>query len=174
MLEAHEKEAIDKGMQTLWLLWAAMLGSLLIYIFVCLQLSAGVKSSVGDNSFIKTFKGIFYIIVVVELFIIYYLRKLMLKVRSSGAKIPYSQTKNIIGQSPFVMKYTLAVIISLGIAESIGIYGLVLFFLGDGFRTLYTFTVVSALAMLFYRPKREELERLTMAYKKADSSTVDL
>ena len=173
-METQEQEAINKGMLTLWVIWAAMLGSLLIYIFVCHQLSAGVKSSVGDDSFIKTFKSILYVIVVAELFIIYYLRKLMLKVRISGAKASYSQTKNVVGQPPFVMKYTLVVIISLGIAESIGIYGLVLFFLGDGFRTLYTFMVVSALAMLFYRPKREELERLTMAYKKADSSTVGL
>ena len=173
-MEAQEKEAINKGMQMLWFIWTGMLGSLLIYIIVCHQLSAGIKSSVGDDSFIKTFKGILYVIVVAELFIIYYFRKLMLKVRISKAKAPYSQTRSVVGQPPFVMKYTLVVIISLGIAESIGIYGLVLFFIGDSFQTLYTFIVVSALAMIFYRPKREELERLAMAYKKRDGSIPEM
>ena len=71
---------------------------------------------------------------------------------------------------PFLAKYITTVIVSLALSESIGIYGFVLFLLGYNFQTLYTFMIVSALAMVFYRPKREELERLAMAYKKADSS----
>jgi hypothetical protein len=51
---------------------------------------------------------------------------------------------------------------SLALSESIGVYGLVLFFLGESFRTLYIFIGISALAMLLYRPKREELETLAM------------
>ena len=69
-------------------------------------------------------------------------------------------------QPPFVGHYAAVVIISLALSESIGIYGLVLFLLGGGFKTLYTFIAVSALAMVFYRPKREEMEKLAMAYKK--------
>ncbi len=54
-------------------------------------------------------------------------------------------------------------VVSLALSESIGIYGFVLFLLGDGFRTLYIFIGISALAMFFYRPKREELEALAIA-----------
>ncbi len=57
-------------------------------------------------------------------------------------------------------KYFTAVIISLALAESIGIYGLGLFFLGGGFETLYLFNVLSAIAMFFFRPKGEEFEKL--------------
>jgi hypothetical protein len=53
-------------------------------------------------------------------------------------------------------------VVSLALSESIGIYGLVLFFLGESFRTLYIFLGISALAIFLYRPKREELEALTM------------
>ena len=67
---------------------------------------------------------------------------------------------------PFIAKYATAVIVSLALSESIGIYGFVLFLLGGGFKTLYIFIAVSALAMVFYRPKREEMEKLAMAYKK--------
>jgi len=54
-------------------------------------------------------------------------------------------------------------IVSLALSESIGIYGLVLFLLGDSFQTLYIFISISALAMFFYRPKREDLETLAIA-----------
>ena len=67
-------------------------------------------------------------------------------------------------------QYTAVVVISLALVESIGIYGFVLFGLGGGLKTLYTFIGISALAMIFYRPKREELEKLAMAYKKRDES----
>lgn len=53
-------------------------------------------------------------------------------------------------------------VVSLALSESIGIYGFVLFLLGDSFGTLHIFVGISALAMFFYRPKREELETLAM------------
>ena len=53
--------------------------------------------------------------------------------------------------------------VSLALSEFIGIMGLVLFFLGDNFQVLYTFMAISALAMFFYRPRREELETLAIA-----------
>ena len=58
-------------------------------------------------------------------------------------------------------RYTPAVVISLAISESIAIFGLVLFILGDDFQTLYIFLVVSAIAMIFHRPKNEELRQLS-------------
>jgi hypothetical protein len=54
--------------------------------------------------------------------------------------------------------YTKATVITLALAESIGIFGLVLFFLGDSFQVLYLFIAVSAAVMFYYRPKRDELE----------------
>ena len=57
-----------------------------------------------------------------------------------------------------------ALVLCLALCESIGIYGLVLFFLGDTFQTLYTFVVISAAGMFYYRPKREELETLLSKY----------
>ncbi len=54
-------------------------------------------------------------------------------------------------------------LLSLALSESIGIYGLVLFFLGDSFQTLYIFIGISALGMFHYRPKREEIEKFAVA-----------
>jgi F0F1-type ATP synthase membrane subunit c/vacuolar-type H+-ATPase subunit K len=175
MLEAHEKEAINKGMQTLWFIWAAMLGSLIIYIFVCHQLGEEIRRGFGESAFpLELFRNILYGVVAAELIISYYLRKFMLRGQSSATEAGIARRSSTLNQPPFVGQYTVVVIISFAISESIGIYGLMLFLLGGDFKTLYTFIVVTALAMVFYRPKRQELERLAAAYKKRDESTSEM
>ena len=56
--------------------------------------------------------------------------------------------------------------LSLAISESIGVHGFVLFLLGGDFKTLYIFIFISAIAMLVYRPKVEELGQLAIAMKR--------
>ncbi len=68
----------------------------------------------------------------------------------------------ISNQASPIARYATAMVVSLALSESIGIYGFVLFLLGDNFRTLHIFVGISALAKFFYRPKREELETLAM------------
>jgi magnesium-transporting ATPase (P-type) len=171
MLEAQEKEAINKGMLTLWVIWGAMLGSLFIYIVVCYVLGEGFVSAEESNLPIGLLRKILAVIGVVVALVAYFMRRSIL---SGKNRIPQPKPVERTAEwntIPFVAKYVAAVIVSLAMSESIGIYGFVLFLLGDSFQTLYTFMVVSALAMVFYRPKREELERLAMAYKKRDGST---
>ena len=165
MAETPERTAIDKGMQTLWVIWAAMLGSLFIYIFICLQLGEGLMGDEGAELPIGLLRKIFFVVAAAELIVSYYLRQFMLKGRSSAAAVNSARGSSSLNQPPFVGHYSAVVIISLAFSESIGIYGLVLFLLGDSFQTLYTFIGISALAMVFYRPKREELERLAKDYK---------
>jgi hypothetical protein len=80
----------------------------------------------------------------VELVFAYLIRKFMLKRKLSDP------AQNL-------QRYTAAVIVSLAISESIGIYGLVLYLLGEELSTLYTFIGISAMAMIFYRPKENEV-----------------
>ena len=175
MLEAQEKEAVNKGMLTLWVIWGAMLGSLFIYIVVCHVLGEEIRGDFAEPGFpFKLFRNILYGVVAVELLIIYYLRKFMLKGRPSTAKADMPGRSSSLNKLSFVGQYTAIIIISLAIADSIGIYGLVLYLLGGDFKTLYTFIIVSALAMVFYRPRREELEKLAMAYRKRDESTAEM
>ena len=165
MVEVQERDAIDKGMQTLWVIWVAMLGSLLIYIFICHQLGEGLIGAEGTQLPISLLRKIFFGVTAAELIMIYYLRRFMLKGRSSVSGATITRGSATMSQPPFVGHYTSVVIISLAFSESIGIYGFVLFLLGGGFKTLYTFIGISALAMVFYRPKREEMERLAKTYK---------
>ena len=60
------------------------------------------------------------------------------------------------GDKPAKNRYLTAVIVSLGLVESIGIMGLIMFLLGDGYNTLYIFSGLSALGFILYRPKTSE------------------
>ncbi len=53
-------------------------------------------------------------------------------------------------------RYLATVLVSLTLMDSMGIYGLVMFMLDDGFNTLYIFVLMSALGLFLYRPKADE------------------
>jgi hypothetical protein len=168
MLKAQEKAAIDKGMQTLWVIWAAMLGSLLAYVFICHQPGIGFKGVKGSDFILDLLRNILFGVGVATWLLAYFMRRSMLSVRTGISKPKPVEHMVQWDVSSYIAKYTTAVIVSLALSESIGIYGFILFLLGGGFQTLYTFIGISALAMVFYRPRREELERLALAYKQGD------
>ena len=72
MVEAQERDAIAKGMQTLWVIWAAMLGSLLIYVFICLQLGEGFMGTGGTDLPIGLLRNIFFGVGAVTFFIAFF------------------------------------------------------------------------------------------------------
>jgi len=174
MVEAQEKSAIDTGIRVNWLIWSSMAVSLLIYIFLCHQLGEGVKAKGEIEVPIDLLRNIFFVVTAAVLITSYYLRRFMLKGRLRTARVSTLRELFIQKQPPFVRHYASIVILSLALSESIGIFGLLLFLLGGGFKTLYIFIVVSALAMVFYRPKREEMEKLAMAYKKQAGATSEM
>jgi hypothetical protein len=174
VMQTEQSKAIDKGMRSLWFIWAAMFWSLLIYVFICHQPGIGFKGGEGTALFVPLLRKILFGVAAAELIMAYYLRRFMLKGRSSVAGAHIVRGSVTLNQPPFVGHYCAAVIISLAFSESIGIYGFVLFMFGGEFTTLYIFMAVSALAMVFYRPKREELEKLAMAYNKQPGASPEI
>jgi hypothetical protein len=161
-MKTTDKEAIERGLRILWIIWAAMFGSLLIYVFICHQLGEDMRPAGSPDFPIDLLKNILYIVAIVTLALTHFIRKLMLAGRFGGSDSRLSKNGAASGTPSFVARYTAALIVSLALSESIGIYGLVLFLLGANFQTLYIFIGVSAAAMFFYRPKKEELESLAI------------
>jgi hypothetical protein len=60
-------------------------------------------------------------------------------------------------------RYLVTVIMSMALIGSVGIFGFIMFVLGDNFNTLYIFTGMSALGLYLYRPKAEEYARILEA-----------
>ena len=78
--------------------------------------------------------------------------------------MPYSQATHRAGAASEAKKrYLVTVIVSMSLIESVGIFGFVMFILGDNFNTLYIFSGLSALGMFLYRPKVDEYARIVEA-----------
>jgi hypothetical protein len=178
MLEPEESKAIDKGMRVNWLIWAGMLYSLFAYVLVCYLLTKGGQHIVRDeewsDSAVQLLRNVLYGVALLELILSSYLKKNFLKVRPLAHKKNIVKQTSHLNQPPYMGQYNVAVIILLVISDSIGIYGLLLFSLRGDFRTLYTFIIISALAVFFYRPKRKEMEKLAMAYKKQAGASPEI
>ena len=173
-MEVPERGANEKQLLILWIIWASMVGSLLIYVFICHQCGDQIRRTASPNFPLDLMRNILYGIAIFTVFLIHILRKSMLTARSGGSG-PMSLKSLLLSNQPsFLAKYTTAVIVSLVLSESIGIYGFVLFLLGDDFRTLYIFIGISGLAVFFYRPKREELETLAIAMQSGEWQAPDV
>ena len=158
-----KRETGEKGFWALWVIWAAMLGSLFIYVLICHHLGDEVRKNLRQDIPLELMRVIFYCVTIFEMLLIVFVRKRILGVRDTSPRPTSLEPPEPLNQSSALAKYTSAVIVSLALCESIGIYGVLLFFLGDTFQTLHIFIGIAALGMLFYRPKREELETLVIA-----------
>ena len=163
MAHTIDREVLQKGLRTLWVIWIAILASLVIYIFICHFIGAEIRQNAPPDFPIDRLEKILYAVALATFLLAFFLRRLMVSSRLSGAQGLVAKPLSGSSQPPYLARYTIAVVISLALAESIGIYGLVLFFLGQDFQTLYIFIAASALAMILFRPKVEELESLASA-----------
>ncbi|OPY71863.1 MAG: hypothetical protein A4E64_03119 [Syntrophorhabdus sp. PtaU1.Bin058] len=156
------EQELNKGLLTMKIIWFGMLMSLAIYLFMGLQLATGLKSSIDKDNF-AILRMVLYAVAFVTLIATRYIRRLVLY-----AKGKYRQSAQT-PQHPVLQRYVGAMVVSLALSESIGIYGLVLFLLGKNTIDLYLPILVSAAAMVMYRPRKDEL--LSMAQDMEDSAT---
>jgi len=153
MIDRDALNQADKGMRNLYLIWAFLLGSLAIYLFVGIYLKDSTGIRMRETSQNEVLRWVLYLVSVVTFAMIYPLKRAIMKI-VKRAERPPNTTKN---PSSVIARYTTAVITSLAVAESIGIYGLVLYFLGGKKGDLISLFLLSAVAMVLHRPKREEL-----------------
>lgn len=152
MIPNEEIEKLDKGLLTLNLIWAAMLISLFIYLFVGIYIKDTLRITM-EKDVVDMLRNALYLVSLITLIATRFIRKLIL----SGKDINTDQSSYKSDQPRGLARYTSAMVVSLAMTESIGIYGLVLFFLGKNEVDLYLFILISAATMLIYRPKRDEI-----------------
>ncbi len=146
-------QEMDKGLVVLKVIWFAMLMSLAVYLLVAFLLSTTFLPSINEGTF-GILRMVLYGVAFATLIGIRYFKKLVLSGKSQNQQL------NQVYPYPALQKYSTFTIIALAMSESIGIYGLVLFFLGKNPVDLYLLILISAVALFMYRPKKEELIRL--------------
>lgn len=166
MIDAKEREVLEKAMRINWVLWGAMLASIGVYILVAYFMEGKVKIGEGLGEVFATLRIVLLAIGIGELVLIPFIKRFLLR-SSSLTPIRSASTGPMAVQShPAVARYTIALIAALAIAESVAVYGLVLFFLGGDFGTLYLFTALGATGMVINRPKMDEIEHLAITMRK--------
>ncbi len=147
------EQELDKRLMTLKIIWFAMLMSLGIYLFVGIQVGTNVQSSINEDTF-GILRTVLYAMAFAILIATRYIRKLIM-----SGKNQVSQPVQVL-KHPALQKYSAATIVALAMSEGIGIYGLVLFFLGKNSTDLYLLILISAAAMVMYRPRKDEMLNL--------------
>ncbi len=147
-------EELSRRLSTLKVIWFGMLGALAIYVFIGLSIAKDVQVSMDKSTF-GVIKTVLYLFTLVIIIATRYASRFIL----SG--------KGQIGQGaqnfePLTLeKYTTGIIVAWALLDCIGIFGLVLFSLGKNPMDLYLLIAISAAAMFWYRPKKEDLIHLT-------------
>ena len=157
------EQELDKRLMTLRIIWFAMLMSLDIYLFVGIQVGTNVQSSINEDT-LGILRTVLYAMTFAILIATRYIRKLIL-----SGKSQVSQLAQVL-KHPALQKYSAATIVALAMSESIGIYGLVLFFLGKNSTDLYLLILISAAAMVMYRPKKDAMINLAQESREDSAS----
>ena len=159
--EQKEMKQLDTGWRVTILIWGAILASLGIYLVVCIIMEKELQINIDPELPLETIKYALFGVSFITLFVVYYLRKFLLRTISSN--VNSSQTSS--PQHPAVGKYLVSVITTSALLESIGIYGVVLFLMSKDISSLYQLLIISAVAMIYFRPRKEELLNIAAQMK---------
>ncbi len=118
--------------------------SLLAMVAVCHIYAQQIQLGIDESTRIWI-RSILYGVAIVTFPVMKFIRHVLLRL---------NQTMK--GDLAPKVRYLLTIIVSMSVAESIGLYGFIMYILGDSFNTLYIFVALSALAMFLYRPQIEE------------------
>ena len=156
MSDDDKRHTRQTPIRTAWLIWASMLGLLAVYILSARFCGSQIRGLVDLNAYIIPIRTVLYLVALATFPFINLLRRKMARYPSRRR---WHHDRQI--QAARYDRYYLTVVtLSLVLAESIAAWGFVLFIFGDNLQTLYLFCGMSALAMVLYRPKTDELEQL--------------
>jgi len=150
-----EREPLKSDLILPWIIVGIMLAMLATYLIVCHTLGEQLQQPLPEDRRIL-FRTIFYVIAIVTFPLANLIRHIQLRLNQT---MPYSpETHGAVATAK--SRYLTTVLVSLALVEVIGVFGLVMFMLGDGFNTLYIFIGLSALGLFLYRPKVDEYSEI--------------
>ena len=139
-----------------WLIQGFMLASLAAYIIVCMVYDGQIQQPLPEAQRVLI-RTILYVVAIATFPMTNLIRHIQLRLNQT---MPLSQAAPRIEAK---RRYLVTNIVSMSLIESVGIFGFVMFILGDNFNTLYIFSGLSALGLILYRPKVDEYARIVTA-----------
>ena len=155
----HEEQSnakqLDQGWKAALVTWGSFLASPVVYLVVCLFLlekKQGVFFT-GHSYPMEKIKYALFLLTLIILVVVYFLRKFLLR----PARKTSGPGESVSPQHSPVDKYKKAVGVTSALTEAICIYGITFFFLSKDVVTLCLLLGISGLAMLYFRPRKQEL-----------------
>lgn len=129
-----------------WLITGAVIFSLIVYLFVAHRMGTALQYNFAlPEAQRLVLRSVLYAIAITTLPLTNLIRHICVRLNQT---MP--------GPVPAGKRYLVTVLVSMVMVESISLFGLLMFILGDDFNTLYIFLGMSALGLFLYRPKQVE------------------
>ena len=148
----YEQEIVS-SLKPMRIIWFALFFSLILYMIIALFASKTINIKF-DIMLLKNIKIALYSVSFVTIISTIFVNKFLLKVDRNV------DSEKAVDIQRSVRKFNVAMIISLALSESIGIYGIILFFITKNAADLYLLISMSALSMILYFPKRSSLSSI--------------
>lgn len=156
LLDEGERQTVERQWLTVCILWGSILAALAVYIIIANIVGPEEAVAIGgepdDPAWLvhvpRYVMGAMSLGLLVAAFVIR---------RAAG------NPKGLVGR--FTGAYLNAVIVAWALCESVGIFGLVNFFIEGEFLWLYIFVGVAAAALILLRPRKRELIELAVSSK---------
>ena len=153
------RQEINDEIRNIKWLWVALFGSLGIYVFIAhlLQSTATIPSPDLPRDL---FRNIFFFVSAIEFLVAFIIRKSLFKLAPGIVDSAERDITNEAHLSQLLTKYKTIVLLTSALSEGIAVLGFILFLLIHDFQSFYILIVISAIALFFHRPRKEELEKL--------------
>jgi hypothetical protein len=159
MLSRVHSEQLKSDLILPWVILSIMLVMLAVYIIVCQTIGEQLRQPFPEAQRVLI-RTILYVVAIVTFPMTNLIRYIQLRLNQT---MPYFRSEHdysmdSVSEAIAVAKsrYLVTIIVSMALIESIGVFGFIMFILGDNFNTLYIFTGLSALGFYLYRPKTDE------------------
>ncbi|KAF3982472.1 MAG: hypothetical protein HFP81_05490 [Methylococcales symbiont of Hymedesmia sp. n. MRB-2018] len=148
-----EQKPLKSDLILHWLIVTSMLCLLIVYNVVCHVMVADIQIPLEQQQrvFIRT---IFYIIAIILFPLANLIRHIFIRLNET---MP--------GKTTAKYRYLLTLIVSLVSIEIVGLFGFIMFILGDAFNTLYIFSLLALLGVFIHRPKLDEYHQIIEALR---------
>jgi hypothetical protein len=156
MLDRIEPEQLKSDLILPWFIQGFMLATLATFLIVCIAYSDQIQESLPEAQRVLI-RTILYVVAIVTFPTTNLIRHIQLRLNQT---MPYSSDTPRLEAKK---RYLVTIIVSMSLIESVGVFGFVMFILGDNFNTLYIFSGLSALGMFLYRPKVDEYACIVVA-----------
>jgi len=140
-----QEREFNKAFYINFIIWAAITGSVFVYILVAKSAPVGGSIDIGDEL------GVLRYVLVAVSMVIFFVTMLVRKLFNSGV-FDKGSAKNSLGA------YTVHKIIIYALNESVAIYGLVLYFMSGSDYDLYGFCILSLVYQVIAMPRYETLK----------------